>query len=687
MTVVPLDAGAIDRLLALPAWREEAGAGEVEVFASEAEKIREIDRLHSTIRQALAREATGFLIEAAFAIRDPLQIAALLGRAPTDAYGVIRRICDSFRPDDKVRFIAPFSEDEAWNGAILAARRIKRLSNYDVYGTGQFSRATAVAGACLRLRERGHEIGITSFGPFLDQNTFTAVCGEIDELVRRVGGRAVIDRILFWYRTTKRLYHGSLLSGRRVEGAMSNVRLPSEPLHYLYNLAWKHFAIAPTSRDPEGDYKALAELARDLAAALDTEAYSLYDGMSLSLADLQGSLADKILYDELFAFQQWQPTVAPAVFSGWLRHMQFVGCPFPIGSVEEWTEFGTRLMARAEVANLAFVSPLELATATLPAVRSAAFFEACRIQVKKLNKGYTTPLDTSRRNAPYFPIYEISEGLCVLPPRAILGRALFERVFTLLREAHVKDVENLMGKALELLTVDAIALTEGRITAEGRKYKRQGQKKGESPPEIDVAKETDARIFLFECKNKALTNVSRGGNALSALFDFAKAFFHPLIQANGHEIQLRSGGIEFLDGGGIDLAERAVDRIAVSMTDHGSMQDRTFLRAVFNSLWGVRLVAPDPALRAQVDEFNDKYLARIRQGIEKICELSGGPKDRFVRMYLHDCCWLSIDQLFYLCQRSPDLRKALSPLRSMTFGTGDMMTELAAFDRMRENAQ
>jgi hypothetical protein len=687
MTVVPLDPGAIDRLLALPAWREEAGAVEVEVFASEAEKIREIDRLHASIRQALAREATGFLIEAAFAIRDPLQIAALLGRAPADAYGVIRRICDSFRPDDKVRFIAPFSEEEAWNCAILAARRIKRLSNFDVYDTGQFSRATAVAGACLRLRERGHEIGITSFGPVLDQTVFTAICEEIDALVGRVGGRTVIDRILNYYRATKRVHHGSLLSGRRVDGAMRNTRLPSEPLHYMYNLAWKHFAAAPTSSDPEGDYKALADLARDLAAVLDTEAYNLYDGISLSLADLQGSIADKILYDELFAFQQWQPTVAPAVFSGWLRHMHSVGCAFPIGSVDEWTEFGTRLMTRAEVASLAFVSPFDLASATLPAARAAAFFEACRIRVDALNEGYTTPLDTSRRNAPYFPIYEVSEGFYVLPPRAIVGRALFERVFALLRKARVKDLENLMGKALELLTVDAIASTNGRTTAEGKEYNREGQKKGESPPEIDVANETDARLFLFECKSKALTNISRGGNALNALFDFAKAFFHPLIQANGHEIQLRSGGIEFLDGGGIDLAGRAVDRIAVSMTDHGSMQDRTFLRAVFNSLWGVRLVAPDSALRAQVDEFNDKYLARIQQGIEKICELSGAPKDRFVRMYLQDCCWLSIDQLFYLCRRSPDLREALSPLRSMTFGTGDMMTELAAFDRMRKNTQ
>ena len=60
----------------------------------------------------------------------------------------------------------------------------------------------------------------------------------------------------------------------------------------MYNLAWKHFAAAPMSSDPEGDYKALAGLARDLAAVLDTEAYNLYDGMSLSSANLQGSIAD-----------------------------------------------------------------------------------------------------------------------------------------------------------------------------------------------------------------------------------------------------------------------------------------------------------------------------------------------------------------------------------------------------------
>src|SRR4029077_103514 len=132
MTVVPLEANMIDRFLALSAWKEDAGA--VETFATDTDRQLEIDRLHASIRQGLARDETGFLIEAAFAIRDPVQVAALLDRAPADAYGVVRRICDSFRPDDRVRFIAPFSDEDAWNGAISAARRIKELSTFDVYG-------------------------------------------------------------------------------------------------------------------------------------------------------------------------------------------------------------------------------------------------------------------------------------------------------------------------------------------------------------------------------------------------------------------------------------------------------------------------------------------------------------------------------------------------------------------------
>lgn len=58
------------------------------------------------------------------------------------------------------------------------------------------------------------------------------------------------------------------------------------------------------------------------------------------------------------------------------------------------------------------------------------------------------------------------------------------------------------------------------------------------------------------------------------------------------------------------------------------------------------------------------------------------PFDRFLRILLHSSWWVSIDQLFFFCRRAPQLWNAISPLGSVTFGTGDIMTEIAHCDRL-----
>jgi hypothetical protein len=51
-----------------------------------------------------------------------------------------------------------------------------------------------------------------------------------------------------------------------------------------------------------------------------------------------------------------------------------------------------------------------------------------------------------------------------------------------------------------------------------------------------------------------------------------------------------------------------------------------------------------------------------------------------VHRYIHSSWWLSIDQLYFLCERASDLENALSPLGSIIFGTGDIMNEIAHCD-------
>ena len=112
-----------------------------------------------------------------------------------------------------------------------------------------------------------------------------------------------------------------------------------------------------------------------------------------------------------------------------------------------------------------------------------------------------------------------------------------------------------------------------------QQYRVPGQRKRDAPFDVDVAELTDRHVFLFESKKKALTNPARAGNTLAATVDFARGFLYPLVQANRHEAQLRSpAGLTLLNGENFKFDGRNVQRIAVTMTDHGSMQDRAFLR-------------------------------------------------------------------------------------------------------------
>jgi hypothetical protein len=261
------------------------------------------------------------------------------------------------------------------------------------------------------------------------------------------------------------------------------------------------------------------------------------------------------------------------------------------------------------------------------------------------------------------------------------ARALFERIYTLLREAKVRNLENRMGTALEHMTAEAVQLTGHPPAYVGLQYCPPGQRKGDAPLEVDVADVSDDHIFFIECKKKPLTNAARGGNTLSAAVDVASAFLAPLVQINRHEAQLRAGGISFLNGQILTLNGRDIQRVTITMTDHGSMQDRTFLRALLIGLWGATLTAFDPKHQADADKVNEQ-LTSVAEGITALAGQAGGKFDDFVHRYIGSSLWLSIDQFTFLCERTRDLRKATSPVGGVIFGTGDLMNEIAHCDRM-----
>jgi hypothetical protein len=251
----------------------------------------------------------------------------------------------------------------------------------------------------------------------------------------------------------------------------------------------------------------------------------------------------------------------------------------------------------------------------------------------------------------------------------------------MLRDAKAPQLERRMGAALERMTIEAVTLTGRAPAYAGLQYRIPGQRKRAAPYELDVADGNDKDLFLLECKKKPLTNKARAGNVLAAAVDLAQAFLMPLGQMNCHETQLRAGGVKFLDGRILQLDGRDIHRIAITMTDHGSMQDRMFLRAVLIGLWSARLTAHNPTHQPDADKVNAE-LQKIADGITSLAAQAGGKFNDFVHRYIFSTWWLSIDQLYFLCERAGDLRSAVLPLASFVFGTGDPMNEIAHYDRM-----
>jgi hypothetical protein len=85
-----------------------------------------------------------------------------------------------------------------------------------------------------------------------------------------------------------------------------------------------------------------------------------------------------------------------------------------------------------------------------------------------------------------------------------------------MRDGPDVNIGNNMGDALERVTVKVLAQFDLHPTIINGFY--AGGSKG-GAPEVDIAVETDERIFLIECTKKPLTTAARGGSTISALQD------------------------------------------------------------------------------------------------------------------------------------------------------------------------
>lgn len=623
-------------------------------------------------------------MEELFRLKKTITMAALADLAPREA---VTAICGIWDAAKQCPAVPSLSDAQPWAAAIELALSAAVHWDSGKYHLDHFSREHAVIQAALRLEKQGFAFDLFEGGVAVHTTAFKHACARIDGLVAGLGGRAVADRIIREYVRARRMFDGSFLYGRSVD-QIGNARLPSIPWHYLFQLAMKHVHRQPSSATAQQDWPALVELARDLCATFDVEPYSAFDGLDMWPKGLQDTLQDLVIYDELFSFQQWQPRYAGELIDAWLVFMTSRGYPLPDQPVGTWCALVGSLMKAAADDRFIVAAPIDFIQAGIDFGTASEMMTAMAAGSNTLNRDYVTPLDTPKRTAPYVPLVRITGDMYLVPPRAILARALYEWFYKRLREAPVDKrnpppdtLDNTMGAALEHLAALSVRDVAHDTIIAGRKYRDPLSGK---VPEIDVLIETSARIFLIECKKKPLTNLARGGSTLHAVIDLSKALLQMLVQLARHEKVLRSQGhIEFLDGSKVFLNGREVEKIALTMLDHGSLQDRMILSNVIRGLFGRQLKAVTTEHQPLLKEVNET----LEELQTELTALAGAAEDgdvgELLRVYALGAWWLGIDVLHYLSRTHRDLWSALRPLRHLTFRTGDMLTEIAYLDQAK----
>lgn len=424
----------------------------------------------------------------------------------------------------------------------------------------------------------------------------------------------------------------------------------------------------------------VVELARDLCATFDVEPYSSFDGIDIGPKGIQETLQEAVLYDEMFTFPQWQPKHVDELLDAWLIALNDLSHSPAFASLADWRAIARSLL-RAPTDRFVVTVPADHVVEGMAGARVAELFERLAAGSQRLNTGYVTPLDTAKRSASYIPLIALGDGFYLVPPKALLARALCEWFYKNLRDKKqppppAKPLENAMGDALERVAQASVRhVTHDRILA-GKKYFDPASKKD---PEVDLLIETNDRLFLIECKKKALTNRARGGDSVAVLLDLSASLLKSLFQLARHERLLRSQGeITFLDGTKVALEGREVEKIAVSLLDHGSLHDRIFISALVRGLFGAEIKAYASERNAMLAPVN-KALRELNDELAELAEVAaGGDIGEMLNAYTLETWWLGVDVLHYLCREGSDLWAALRPMRHLTGRSRDIMSEIAS---------
>lgn len=518
-------------------------------------------------------------------LHDQVLIRSLSDGMPLNPYFRIAEVIrDATRTSwDQLRRPA---DRPAWRIAVVAAKDCVLLSPQE-WSPAEvrpiiFSRQYGLAWAVRTLRASGFDAAVFHGCPRLADSTLHDVSVQIDELVGKVGGLPFVDNAFTCLKSTycvkQQRYHVVRRPRRETKAFV-----PDIPWGYLLNLAVKHVSpLKSPPHDVEKVWNDARTLAEALATAYDLDSYqSLLD--VLSGRRLMEFFRKLVLFDHMYSLTQARPEDAALVLLGlldWLPEQEAIRVLG--GTTGQLAALVQTLLANGLTTMHPMVFTAEEVTKSLP----GAPLEQVRrmLDIHTHEKTGPHPDFSTPEDIPGFyrkPLLRMeSHGYTLVNP-AWCAPAFLTSTLMALGKGDIERADENVGRAFErlvrkVLEARGVDVVYGEYWSEGRRY------------DVDAAVVTANRVIFFELKKKGLTANARVSNDPQLLIDITGSLLAAQVQLGRHELAITRTGSLSLEADGstflLELGNRKIDRVALTLTDYGALQDHAVVMRVIEAM-------------------------------------------------------------------------------------------------------
>jgi hypothetical protein len=535
-----------------------------------------------------------------------------------------------------------------------------------------------VAEASNRLNNLGFVVEIRDGKAVLTDESAERLTTKLESLVETISGINLINTLLNAMLPQYSIQQGRFHLVRQLNPLGENVS-PKVPIGYLVGLAGKQLFKNPDPQKIQENYQELLRLATDFATTYDVQDYNTMDQIFKSGKGLLPYFQKMAIYDSMFTLRQLRSSDANKLLLNLFSWIDPKTIYENRWSILDITTVAAAIIHLSEQSNLPIcIKPEDIISKCLPAkIRDIDVLidQVFSHSNNLINANYRFPTDVTCLDMHFKPLFKSPDGNYWTLSSPLSSIATIESVMTFLRKSH-KNFESSVGKQLENFLQNEFA--SHSINAFGGDYEGT-----QVAGECDLLIEHDEAIILFEIKKKALTRSAMSGIDTSILVDLGSSILDAQYQAGRTELILEQDGkLDLKDSKGIthtvQHSGREIEKIAISLFDFGSFQDRSITMNFLNTILGIDY---HPINNEYISKFESLHetIREIREQVE-ISKKTGDTSRLFF-----SCWFLSVPQLLILlddCIGTSAFKDRLWRNRHVCFGTMDLYSEIESSNRL-----